>query len=42
VENAAPLDAVNSGIKGAKGFRRKSFYNIATGQTALKIVAIII
>jgi hypothetical protein len=42
VENAAPLNAVNSGIEGAWGFKRKSFYNTATGQTVLKMVAIII
>jgi hypothetical protein len=42
VENATPLDAVNSGIKGAWGFKRKSFYNTATKQTALKVVVIMI
>jgi len=30
-ENAAPLDAVNSGIEGAWGSRRKSLYSAAIG-----------
>jgi hypothetical protein len=42
VENAALLGVVNSGAEGAWGFKRKSFYNTAIGQTALKVVAIII
>ena len=42
VENAIPLNAVNNGVEGAWGFKRKSFYNTAIGQTILKVVAIII
>ena len=42
VENAALLDAVNSGVEGAWGSRRKSFYSAAIGQTALKVAATII
>ena len=42
MENAAPLDAVNSGVEGAWGFKRKSFCSIAIGQTVLKVAAILI
>ena len=42
MENATPLDTVNSSVEGAWGSKRKSFYNTAIGQTALKVVAIII
>ena len=41
-ENAALLDTVNSGTKGAWGSKKKSLYNTVTGQTALKVVATII
>jgi hypothetical protein len=41
-ENAAPLNAVNSGMEGAWGSRKKSFYSTAIGQTALKVAATII
>ena len=41
-ENAVPLDAVNSGVEGAWGSRRKSLYSAAIGQTALKVAATII
>jgi hypothetical protein len=41
-ENAALLDAVNSGAEGAWGSRRKSLYSAAIGQTVLNVAATII